>query len=325
MKEKTEGYQPQVDHSRTIAMPPRKDILRNMAERFSIDPNKLTATLKATAFKQKKDQDITDEQLMALVVVAEQYQLNPWTKEIYAFPDKGGIVPIVGVDGWTRITNAQPEFDGMEFAQSDNIITLEEAKSCPEWIECVIYRKDRSHPIRVREYLDECYRPPFIDQRSNYVTKGPWQTHTKRMLRHKAMIQAARIAFGFVGIYDQDEGMRILDGEAEVVPVDDTQASADTLNAEFSAQQPPEPPAAENTDPAPQGTVDDFFADDSGAETDGMPALDVALESIAHADTLEALKAVTLQPAFRALNEPEKKMARARYAGRAKQLKAEAS
>jgi len=29
------------------------------------------------------------------------------------------------------------------------------------------------------------------------------------MLRHKAMIQCARLAFGFAGIYDQDEAERI--------------------------------------------------------------------------------------------------------------------
>lgn len=31
------------------------------------------------------------------------------------------------------------------------------------------------------------------------------------MLRHKAMIQGARLAFGFVGIYDQDEAERIVE------------------------------------------------------------------------------------------------------------------
>ena len=38
---------------------------------------------------------------------------------------------------------------------------------------------------------------------------GPWQSHPRRMLRHKAMIQCARLAFGYGGIYDQDEAERI--------------------------------------------------------------------------------------------------------------------
>jgi hypothetical protein len=37
------------------------------------------------------------------------------------------------------------------------------------------------------------------------------------MLRHKAMIQCARLAFGFVGIYEQDEAERIVEAEYSVV------------------------------------------------------------------------------------------------------------
>jgi len=146
-------------------------------------------TLKATAFKGQ----VSDAQMTALLVVANQYSLNPWTKEIYAFPDKSnGIVPIVGVDGWARIINSHPQFDGMDFEQDD--------ESCT----CIIYRKDRSRPIRITEYMVECKRGA-----------GPWQSHPKRMLRHKAMIQCARIAFGFTGIYDEDEAQRINEAQQE--------------------------------------------------------------------------------------------------------------
>lgn len=161
------------------------------------DGSGLVETLKATAFKGQ----VSDAQMTALMVVANQYGLNPWTKEIYAFPDKNnGIVPVVGVDGWSRIINDHPAFDGMDFEQN--------GESCT----CIIYRKDRSRPIRVTEWMDECRRGT-----------GPWNSHPKRMLRHKTMIQAARIAFGYGGIYDQDEAERIAEsgvrhmGEAVVV------------------------------------------------------------------------------------------------------------
>src|SRR3546814_13100104 len=45
----------------------------------------------------------------------------------------------------------------------------------------------------------------------------PWQSHPRRMLRHKATIQCARLAFGFGGIYDQDEAERIV--ESRVIDV----------------------------------------------------------------------------------------------------------
>lgn len=158
-----------------------------MAVRFGLTPDgEVLDVLKLTAFKG----EVSDAQMTALLVVANQYGLNPWTKEIYAFPDKrGGIVPVVGVDGWARIINDHTQFDGMDFDVTDDSVT------------CAIYRKDRSHPIRITEYLSECARPT-----------DPWKTHPRRMLRHKAMIQCARLAFGFVGIYEQDEAERIIAG-----------------------------------------------------------------------------------------------------------------
>lgn len=154
------------------------------------DGGALVDTLKATAFKGQ----VSDAQMTALMVVANQYGLNPWTREIYAFPDKNnGIVPVVGIDGWSRIINSNPQFDGMDFEQ--------DADSCT----CIIYRKDRNHPVKVTEYLGECRR-----------NTQPWQSHPKRMLRHKAMIQCARLAFGYVGIFDQDEAERI--AEIEINP-----------------------------------------------------------------------------------------------------------
>lgn len=159
------------------------------------DGSSLVETLKATAFKGQ----VSDAQMTALLVVANQYQLNPWTKEIYAFPDRqNGIVPVVGVDGWARIINSHPQFDGMEFEQDE--------ESCT----CIMYRKDRARPVKVTEWMVECKR----------ANVGPWQSHPRRMLRHKAMIQCARLAFGFGGIFDHDEAERIIEkdmGAAEVV------------------------------------------------------------------------------------------------------------
>ncbi len=176
--------------STITASPP--SLLAKMAARYCVDPNKMLATLKATAFKG----EVSNEQMMALLIVADQYKLNPWTKEIYAFPDKGGIIPVIGVDGWSRIINERPEFDGMEFETTEDSCT------------CIIYRKDRSHPIKVTEYLAECKR-----------NVGPWQSHPKRMLRHKAMIQCARLAFGLVGAVDPDEAERIV--ERNITPESD--------------------------------------------------------------------------------------------------------
>ena len=198
---------------------------KKLAESFGIegDAQEIVSILKATAFRSDKG-EVSDAQLAALLIVAGQYGLNPWTKEIYAFPDKkNGIVPVVGVDGWARIINEHPQFDGMEFRFSENMVRMPGANvDAPEWMESVIYRKDRSRPTVVREYLDEVYREPFKGQYG--VVIGPWQTHTKRFLRHKGTIQGARLAFGFGGIYDQDEAERIVEakgGEKFMGPADE--------------------------------------------------------------------------------------------------------
>lgn len=183
--------------------------------------HELVQILKATAFKGQ----VSDAQMTALMVVANQYGLNPFTKELFAFPDRNnGIVPVVGVDGWSRIINSHPQFDGMDFEQ--------DAESCT----CIIYRKDRNHPIKVTEFMEEC-------RRSN---TGPWMTHPKRMLRHKTMIQCARLAFGYGGIYDQDEAERIVEAETTPASIKSARNPADVAAnnvpdgfAEFEAEHLP--------------------------------------------------------------------------------------
>jgi phage recombination protein Bet len=159
--------------------------------------------------------------MTALMIVAKQYSLNPWAREIYAYPDKGGIVPVVGVDGWARIINNHPQIDGIEFIYSKE--TTEWKKKCVhEWIECVITRKDRSKPIVVREYFDEVCRMV------SYST--PWDSHPKRMHRHKAMIQCARIAFGFGGIYDSDEAEGMAETEKVINPLPEKPKATSAAN-----------------------------------------------------------------------------------------------
>lgn len=237
-----------------VATPARVSLVQKFAHRFSIDPGQLLPILKATAF-QVKGAEVTNEQMAALLVVADQYGLNPFTKEIFAFPDKqNGIVPVVGVDGWSRIINDHPQADGIEFRYAEEILNLPDAQPCPAWCEVVIYRKDRGHPVIVREYLEECYRPAFQRQDGSKV-KGPWQTHTRRFLRHKTLIQGARIAFGFGGIYDEDEATRIVEAQVvrveEEAPLRGTAALAAARERAKAAETAPEGQGEAPAAPAP--------------------------------------------------------------------------
>lgn len=221
-------------------------LLEKFSCKFAIDQDKLLTTLKATAFKQRGDVQVTNEQMTALLIVADQYGLNPFTKEIFAFPDKqNGIVPVVSVDGWARIINEHGALDGIEFRYSEKIVTMKNAKVCPEWCEVIIKRKDRGQPIVVREYLDEVFRE--LDYRN------PWQTHTKRFLRHKTLIQGARIAFGFGGIYDEDEAERIIDSGAIDGAVTSKTIEIEQPKAKTESETPATTSASTSTEVSPAG------------------------------------------------------------------------
>lgn len=188
-----------------------RSVLIDMSNRFGMEPAAFEATVRATCMKPDKQGKVPSrEEFAAFLLVAKEYKLNPLTKEIYAFQAKGGgIVPIVSLDGWANLINSHPAMDGVTFAMEHTDAGA--LVSCT----CRIYRKDRSHPIEITEYLSECIRDT-----------DPWKMK-HRMLRHKSLIQCARYAFGFSGIYDEDEGAKIAEMR-DVTPV--------------SAPKPPRPP-----------------------------------------------------------------------------------
>lgn len=188
-------------------------VVAKMAERFEMQPQEFERTVRSTVCPQ----NITNEQFVAFLMVAKEYNLNPITKQIYAFPSKGAIVPIVSIDGWLRIINENPNFDGMEFV--DNVV---DGKLFS--ITCRMYRKDRNRPTEVTEYMGECVRGT-----------DTWKQWPARMLRHKATIQAARYAFGLSGIYDEDEAQRM--GAAKEKDMGTAEIVQETKPTELPAYQ----------------------------------------------------------------------------------------
>lgn len=171
-----------------------------LAEKYEIEPAKFLETIQQTVMPSSA----SHEDLVAFLMVAKEYDLNPLLKEIHAFPKKGGgIQPIVGVDGWVKILHRQDDFDGMEFDYSDD------EDGNPISITCIIYKKKSSHPVKIEEFYDECKRPT-----------EPWKTMPRRMLRHKALMQCARVAFGLAGIMDEDEAKDITEIQARVIEDD---------------------------------------------------------------------------------------------------------
>jgi phage recombination protein Bet len=175
-------------------VPAKPSLVAVLAAKHNMDPAAFYRTIQKTIMPA----NASEEQTAALLMVAQQYDLNPLLKQIYAFPSKGGgITPIISVDGWCELINRQPAFDGMEFEDAFD----DDGKIYA--ITCRMFRKDRSRPTTVTEYLAECQR-----------ATDPWRTSPSRMLRHRAMIQAARLTFGLSGAFD--EGHQLDDAPVEV-------------------------------------------------------------------------------------------------------------
>lgn len=214
---------------------PKRSVLVDMAARYGMEPAAFEQTLRATVVPK----DCSKEQFAAFLLVAKEYGLNPMTKEIYAFPSRtGGIQPIVSVDGWLNIINSHPQLNGIEF--DDHL--MPDGKTLTA-ITARIWRKDRDKPVTLTEYLVECDR-----------STEPWKKWPRRMLRHKALIQCARYAFGFAGIVDPDEAERFIPAKTinhdrdNGPPAPPQVADLSHQNGTGASEQPPKP----QTTPTPQ-------------------------------------------------------------------------
>jgi len=220
----------------------QSSLLTVMAEKYHMDPQTFANTVRKTAMPG----NATNEEFAAFMMVAKEYNLNPILREIHAFPKKGGgIQPVVSIDGWVSLINQNPQLDGYTFEWTND------AKGDPISCKCIMYRKDRKHPVVVEEFLSECIRPT-----------DPWKMK-HRMLRHKALIQAARYAFGFSGVMDEDEADRLA-AMKDITPAmrpqmsdfatsEPTQSAVvETVNAETGEVTMAEDlPAEEVTEPCP--------------------------------------------------------------------------
>jgi phage recombination protein Bet len=188
-----------------IAVIENPGVIAGLATHYGMNKEAFVQTMRATIMPNGGG-NVSNEQIAAFCLVAKEHKLNPFTKEIFAFPGRnGGIQPVVSVDGWMKLINSHPQFDGMAFV--DQVSPDGQLVS----VTCKMYRKDRQHPVEVTEYMTECRR-----------NTDTWKQWPARMLRHKAAIQASRYAFGFAGIMEPDEAERMMATPeavtAEIVP-----------------------------------------------------------------------------------------------------------
>jgi phage recombination protein Bet len=91
---------------------------------------------------------LTDPEFMLFAEMCRATGLNPATKEIWAIKAGGRLQLMTGINGFLKIANSHPQFDGMEvvYEWDDKQLVSATAK---------VYRKDRRFPSIATAYMAE--------------------------------------------------------------------------------------------------------------------------------------------------------------------------
>jgi hypothetical protein len=152
-----------------------KKEVNQCAKQIGIDEDELQAWIEQQTIAYTSTHS---PRMLQLLRTAKEYELDPMQEEVLLAQYEERWQIIISIDGWIKLINRHPAFTGISFHQSS-----EEKEGLPIWMECTITRSDRTMPITTREYLTE------VRNDSDY-----WKKMPRRMLRHKAMQQCARIA-----------------------------------------------------------------------------------------------------------------------------------
>lgn len=95
--------------------------------------------------------DVPAKTILSLLRMMQNLYLDPLCEEIGLTQyDDGQWQVFITIEGCSKLLNQHPQFNGLVFNQADTLID-----GVPEWMECSIYRKDRTLPTTVREYFTE--------------------------------------------------------------------------------------------------------------------------------------------------------------------------
>jgi phage recombination protein Bet len=165
-------------------------------------------------------------QLQMFLQVCKRTGLDPFLKEIWYVPEKGIIM--AGRDGYLRVANENPQFDGMETrVERDD-------KKVPIKAVCTVWRKDRGHPITCEAYYSE------------YKKSSPvWAQYPSAMISKVAEVLSLKRSFAINGVVSEEEIGH--DGTGSIAAA---QEVAERKIAELKAQRPAEPELLPEPKPA---------------------------------------------------------------------------
>lgn len=169
--------------------------LTKIAEQNSVTPEEVADVLRGMIISGKSQHGAvaTNAEMTVVSSIFAKYDLNPFIREGHAFISGGKLQVMIGLDGWLKIANRQPDFDGYE--QIENVNENGELIS----VTTKIYHKNRKYPTPHTEWMEEAFVP----------TSPAWKKYKRRMLAGKSLGQCVRKAFGVSEVLDDDEAARI--------------------------------------------------------------------------------------------------------------------
>lgn len=163
-------------------MPNSELVPVNPKERASqYEDPQLIATIKATVCK-----GASDAQLRMFLEICKRTGLDPFLREIWFVAETGVIM--AGRDGYLRVANEHPMFDGMETRVERT------EQGIPIKAICSVWRKDRAHPITCEAFFNE------------YAKQSPvWRQYKSAMIGKVAEVLALKRSFSINGVVTEEE------------------------------------------------------------------------------------------------------------------------
>lgn len=230
----------------------QRSLIESMAMRYGIEPSKFFNTLKRVIDPHNK---ASIEEVAAYLVIVKELNLNPLAGEAWMVPTKNGPRAMISFDGWAKIANSNPAYDGSGKPEYDYD---EQGKliSCT----VAIYRKDRSHPF---------YQTCFLKE---WDTGTPvWNQKVHHMLFGRTFAQAIRFAFNVAGIIDHDEAKFWQDNGAEILEPDTSVVDAEYVEPVAAIEATVEP-KTDQPEQTPATTTDDFIGQTSNGNGNSAKA-----------------------------------------------------
>lgn len=242
-----------------------KTLTESAAEIMGVPAKSLLRFLRGVWTTSKGEAELTNEEMFIGISIVAKYHLDPVAREIYVTKSKGKLMTVIGIDGWIKILDRTPHYNGYEME------IHEDETGKVDYVTAIIHSKDRKYPAKYRAYARE------YSSVSGFMA-GKIPIH---MLRIFALRHAARLFVPLGGTVMTDEEARVIEAgdnrseqetPQEQVSIDDLIGATEKSPAEPPPEPTPEkkPPKKSTKTKTPPKTDDEAFEAANPPEGEGF-------------------------------------------------------